>query len=159
MIDETDRKILSIIQNSARTNNADIARQVGMAPSAILERVRKLENRGVITGYETRLSPAALELDLLAYVFVRTNETLTDLCTGEALARLPEVQEVHHVAGEDCYLIKVRAASPEALGDLLRQKLGVIPSVLSTRSTVVLNTVKESGLLPIPEAAGGDDDD
>ena len=149
MFDEIDRQILSIVQGSARTNNAEIARQVGMAPSAVLERVRKLESRGVIEGYRARLSADALGLGLLAFVFVKTNEVLGEQSTGDALAAIPEVQEVHHVAGEDCYLIKVRTASPEALGTLLRQKLGKIPSVVSTRSTIVLHSVKESTALPL----------
>lgn len=151
MIDEIDRQILTIIQSGARTNNAEIARAVGMAPSAILERLRKLENRGVIEGYEARIDPTAIGLGLLAFVFVRTDERMDDTSAGDALARIPEVQEVHHVAGEDCYLIKVRAESTEALGELLRVKLGAIPSVVSTRSTVVLKTIKESGLLPLED--------
>ncbi len=159
MIDDIDREILSIFQGCARTNNAEIARQVGMAPSAVLERVRKLEKRGVIEGYEARLSPRAIGLDLLAFVFVRTNETLGHQETGEQLAAIPEVQEVHHVAGEDCYLIKVRARGPQALGKLLRGTLGQIPSVVSTRSTIVLDTVKESGRLPLPAPEIGEGDD
>ncbi|MCP3961126.1 MAG: Lrp/AsnC family transcriptional regulator [bacterium] len=159
MIDATDRQILSIVQDNARINNADIARQVGMAPSATLERLRKLEKRGVVSGYQARLDPDAIGLGLLAFVFVRTNESMAESCTGDALARLPEVQEVHHVAGEDCYLVKVRAESTEALGRLLRQKLGEIPSVLSTHSTIVLETIKESGLLPLEAAVGGRDED
>lgn len=158
MFDEIDLQILSIVQESARTNNAEIARQVGMAPSAVLERIRKLEKKGVIESYQARLSPEALGLDLLAFVFVKTDETLAQLSTGDALAAIPEVQEVHHVAGEDCYLIKVRSRSPEALSRLLRGKLGEIPSVISTRSTIVLHTVKESGCLPV-DAFQGDDHD
>jgi Lrp/AsnC family transcriptional regulator, leucine-responsive regulatory protein len=156
MFDEIDLQILSIVQNSAKTNNAEIARQVGMAPSAVLERVRKLESRGVIEGYRALLSADALGLGLLAFVFVKTNEVLGDPSAGDQLAAVPEVQEVHHVAGEDCYLIKVRAANPEALGRLLRQTLGKIPSVVSTRSTIVLHTVKEHGGLPLgaPEKPG-----
>lgn len=149
MFDEIDRQILSIVQSSARTNNAEIARQVGMAPSAVLERVRKLESRGVIEGYRALLNAEALGVGLLAFVFVKTNEVLGEQSTGEQLAEIPEVQEVHHVAGEDCYLIKVRAANPAALGRLLREKLGKIPSVVSTRSTIVLHSVKESGTLPL----------
>ena len=158
MIDDTDREILAIVQGNARINNADIARQVGMAPSATLERLRKLEARGVIEGFEARIDPDALGLGLLAYIFVRTNEDMAETSTGEALARLPEVQEVHHVAGDDCYLVKVRAESTEALGRLLRHKLGSIASVVSTRSTIVLETIKESGLLPVSRAAEGPED-
>jgi len=153
MIDDIDRKILTILQDDARASNAAVARRVGLVPSAVLERIRKLEKRGIIRGYETRIDPAALDQELLAFVFVRTNERAGEVTTGDALAMLPEIQEVHHVAGEDCYLVKVRAASPGALGSLLRKKLGAISTVGSTRTTVVLETVKERGTLALDEEA------
>ncbi len=156
MIDEIDRKILSILQCDARASNAAIARQIGLAPSAVLERIRKLEKRRIIRGYEARIDPAAVDRALLAFIFVRTNERAGEITTGEALARLPEVQEVHHVAGEDCYLVKVRASSPSALGKLLRESFGGISTVGSTRSTVVLETIKEHGPLPLGETAAPD---
>ena len=74
MIDGTDAIILKILQSNARTSNAEIARQVGLAPSAVFERIRKLEERGVIEGYAARVNPRAVELPLLAYVFVRADE-------------------------------------------------------------------------------------
>lgn len=147
--DATDRQIMAILQGNARISNAEIARQVGMAPSAVLERVRKLEERGIIEGYAARLSPRALERGLVAFVFVRADEQLGHEEVGLVLAALPEVQEVHHVAGEDCYLVKVRTADPESLGRLLRERFGAIASVRSTRTTVVLETVKESSALPV----------
>jgi Lrp/AsnC family leucine-responsive transcriptional regulator len=149
MFDSTDRQILSILQQNARTTNADIARQLGMAPSAILERIRKLEGRGVIRGYEARLSPKAVGLGLLAFVFVRSDERAGAEDTGRLLADVPEVQEVHHVAGEDCYLVKVRARDPEDLARVLRERIGAIPTVRSTRSTIALGTLKESGQLDV----------
>jgi Lrp/AsnC family leucine-responsive transcriptional regulator len=121
-----------------------------MAPSAILERIRKLENRGLIRGYEARLDARALGLGLTAFVFVSASERVGSSDVGDALARVPEVQEVHHIAGEDCYLVKVRTASTEALGRLLRDQFGAIPEVRSTRTTIVLSTVKETGALPVP---------
>lgn len=151
-IDATDRQILAILQENARTSNAAIARRVGMAPSAVLERVRKLEERGVIEGYTARLCPRALGCGLVAYIFVRADEPLGQDEAGRILADLPEVQEVHHVAGEDCYLVKVRTSDPESLGRLLRERFGAIPSVRSTRTTVVLETVKESSSLQVPAA-------
>ncbi|MGZ3666417.1 MAG: Lrp/AsnC family transcriptional regulator, partial [Ktedonobacterales bacterium] len=135
MNDEIDKKIVMILQQNARISNADVARQLDMAPSAIFERIRKLEARGTIKGYEARIDPTALDRSLLAFVFVRAEEKLACLETGEELARIPEVQEVHHVAGEDCYLVKVRVANTEALGRLLRESFGVIPTVRSTRTT------------------------
>jgi Lrp/AsnC family transcriptional regulator, leucine-responsive regulatory protein len=155
MFDEIDMKIVNILQRDARTSNADIARHLEMAPSAIFERIRKLEARGVLRGYEARVNPDALSLGLLAFVFVRADESLGSSEAGQALAALPEVQEVHHVAGEDCYLVKVRVADTTALGRLLRDTFAAIPAIRSTRTTIVLSTLKESALLPIsiPEEA------
>ena len=153
MIDDIDRAILMLLQENARVSNAEIARRVEMVPSAVFERIRKLEARGLIRGYETRLSPKDLGLGLVAFIYVRGEERVGSMETGELLARIPEVQEVHHIAGEDCYLLKVRAADTDALGRLLREKIGALDQVRSTRTTIVLTTIKESGQLPIPEPA------
>ena len=154
MIDDIDRKILTILQQNARTSNAQIAREVGMAPSAILERIRKLETSGVIRGYEARLNPEALGLDLLAYVFVASDDLVGEVTTAEVLAGIPEVQEAHHIAGEDCFLLKVRVKDAKTLGRLLRERFGVLPSVRQTRTTVVLETIRESAQLPIGGSGG-----
>src|SRR5215813_9974460 len=150
MINDIDTKILTILQKDARTPNSEIARQLGMAPSAIFERIRKLEARGIIQGYEARINPRALDLGLLAFVFVRAEERVGSLETSGQLAQVPGVQEVHHIAGEDCYLVKVRACDTEALGWLLRDCFGAIPTVRSTRTTIVLTTVRETATLPVP---------
>lgn len=157
MIDDTDRRILRFLQDNARMPNAEIARQLGMAPSAILERIRKLEERGVIEGYQARINPEALGLTLSAFVFVRADERIGALTTAHQLAEIPEVQEVHHVAGEDCFLVKVRAAGTGALGALLRDRFGAIDTIRSTRSTIVLQTIKESSRLPVPEEVADDE--
>ena len=149
MIDDVDVKILKIVQNDARESVAEIARQVGMAPSAVHERIHKLEARGIIEGYEARICPAALGLGLVAFIFVRVDERVGQQHTGQQLAALPEVQEVHHVAGEDCYLVKVRVADTAALSRLLREQFGAIESIRSTRSTIVLATMKETARLPL----------
>lgn len=149
MIDDIDRQILTIIQENARTPNAEIARQVGMAPSAILDRIRKLEERGLIQGYTVRLNARELGFRLLAFVFVRTDDRVSKISTAEKLAKIPEVQEVYHVAGEDCYLAKVRTTDTESLGRLLREQFGAIKSITSTRTTIVLDTVKDTTALPL----------
>ena len=158
MIDAIDRSILTILQQDARTPNAEIARQVGMAPSATLERLRKLEERGVVRGYAATVCPEAVGLGLLAFVFVRTAEGGGAPETRRRLGALPEVVELHHVAGEDCFLAKVRAADTSDLGRLLREGIGAIETVRSTRTTIVLETVKADAPLPLrdpAEAAGG----
>lgn len=141
MIDEIDLKILSLIQRSAKTPNAEIARQVEMAPSAVFARTRKLEHRGVIEGYEARLNAQALGLKLVAFVCVHTEERPGQVDTGQLLARIPEVQEVYRVAGEDGYLTKVRTTDAEALGYLLQEKV----------TAIVLQTLKEERQLPLEE--------
>jgi Lrp/AsnC family leucine-responsive transcriptional regulator len=151
MFDDTDLQILQILQENARTSNAEIGRRIGMAPSAILERIRKLETRGVILGYEARLNPEALGLHLLAYVFVATQDGAIEESTGKVLAEIPEVQEIHHIAGEDCYLVKVRTANAKTLGRMLRERFGATSGVRTTRTTVVLEIVRERALLPLPE--------
>jgi Lrp/AsnC family leucine-responsive transcriptional regulator len=153
MIDGTDAAILNILQSNARTSNAEIARQVGLVPSAVFERIRKLEERGVVEGYTVRVQPKAIGLPLLAFVFVRADEKPGAEQTARLVAEIPEVLEVHHVAGEDCFLAKVRAADTESLGHLLRDRLGRIASITSTRTTIVLDTVKESAALPIESPA------
>jgi Lrp/AsnC family leucine-responsive transcriptional regulator len=120
-----------------------------MAPSGVLERIRKLEERGVIKGYFPQLNAKALGHGLLAFVFVRTDEISGEQLTAMKIAQIPEVLEVHHVAGEDCYIVKVRSADTESLGKLLREKIGALPAVKSTRTTIVLETVKESMTLAI----------
>jgi Lrp/AsnC family leucine-responsive transcriptional regulator len=150
MLDATDRAILALLQANARISNADIARRLGMAPSAILDRVRKLERRGIVQGYTARIDPAAVGLGLTAFVLVRTEERIGSAAIGQALARVPEVLEVHHVAGEDCYLVKVRVPDTAGLSRLLRERFGRLKGVRNTRSTIVLSTVKEGMALPLP---------
>ena len=146
MINEIDTKILNIIQKDARIANAEIARQVGLAPSAVLERVRKLEERGVIRGYAADIDASQIGFGLTAFVFVRTS-----FCgsIGSVLSKIPEVLEVHDIAGDDCYLLKVRAENTEALGKFFREKLKNLPEIISTRTTIVLQTLKETTALPL----------
>jgi Lrp/AsnC family transcriptional regulator, leucine-responsive regulatory protein len=154
MIDTTDADILNILQENARTSNAEIARRVGMAPSAILERIRKLEERGVIEGYGVRVSAEALGLGLTAFIFVRAEERAGAPGTADRLAQIEEVEEVHHVAGEDCFLTKVRVPGTRELGELLQRRIGAIETIRSTRSTIVLDTVK--GWAPLRPRERGD---
>ena len=149
MIDETDATILDLLQENARISQADVARVVGLAPSAVLERIRKLESRGVIRGYTALVDPHALDQSMLAFIAVRSEETPGDDSVAHALSKCPEVLEVHHVAGDDCFMLKVRARDAEHIGQLLRHRFMRIPGVKSTRTTIVLETVKETPRLPV----------
>lgn len=150
-MDKMDYKILRLLQENARISNSEIARQVGMVPSGVLERIRKLEENGFIQEYTTRLKAEALNLGLIAFVFVRSTEPPGSMDTAQKLAELPEVLEIHHVAGEDCYLLKIRLKDNKSLAVFMREKVGAIPTIISTRSTIVLDTIKETSKINLIE--------
>ncbi len=150
-VDDVDLRILEVLQENARLSTAEIARRIDLAASAVHERIRKMEARGVIQGYGVCVDPRAFSLELTAFLFIKSNDRLGDMNTAEELAKIPQVLEVHHIAGEDCFLLKVKAASNRDLGRLLREKLGAIPTVTSSRTTIVLETVKEAFALPLPD--------
>ncbi|HEX9510985.1 MAG TPA: Lrp/AsnC family transcriptional regulator [Puia sp.] len=150
ILDNTDLQILQLMQENARISNVDMAKKLDMAPSAVLERVKKLEQKKVIRNYTTSISPAAVGQKLLAFIFIKTNDGFGSSVTGPALAKIPEVQEVHNIAGEDCYLVKVRAADSAALMALMRNEFAKIPTIHSTKTTIVLETVKEEQKLVVP---------
>jgi len=155
MIDDIDLQILQILQEKARIPNAEVARQVGMAPSAVLERIRKLEERGIIEGYEVRLNPEPFGQGLTAFVTVTVTRAGNGPLAGE-LAAITGVQEVHHVAGEDGYLVRLRVAGTAALGRILRDELAAIEGVRGTRTQIVLNTIKETRRIDLEKAAVSD---
>ncbi|WP_303721215.1 Lrp/AsnC family transcriptional regulator [Malonomonas rubra] len=143
IIDDVDHKILEILQEKARVPNAEVARQVGMAPSAVLERIRKLEERSIIEGYEVRLNPMEFGQGLTAFVQVSALPQANGKLAAQ-LAEVPGVQEVHQVAGADGYLLKLRVADNAELGVILRDELMMLSGVESTRTSIVLNTIKET---------------
>jgi Lrp/AsnC family leucine-responsive transcriptional regulator len=153
MMDETDRRILALLQENARISNAEVARSIGMAPSAVHMRIRKLEETGVIEGYEVRINPRAMDRGLVSFVRIQTGEgAVADEITA-SLTRFPEVQEVHRVVGEDCFFVKVRVRDTHELAALLDAKLRRIPNIASTKTTIVLTTAKETARLPLEEPA------
>jgi Lrp/AsnC family leucine-responsive transcriptional regulator len=151
VLNGTDLQILRLMQENARISNVDLARELNMAPSAVLERVKKLEQKKVITQYTANINPLALQQKLLAFIFVKASEGFGSGVTGKALSKIPEVQEVHTIAGEDCYLVKVRTADAASLMNLMRNSFSKIPNIVSTKTTIVLETIKEQQQLVIPK--------
>lgn len=143
-MDKIDYQILSLLQENARISNTEIARQIGMVPSGVLERIKKLEQNGHLQEFTARINPESLNLGLLAFIFVRTSELPGCCDAAEKLAGLPGILEVHHVAGEDCYLLKARMQDNRALAAFMREKIGAIPAITSTRTVIVLETLKET---------------
>jgi len=150
-LDAVDLKLLTLLQQDACLQNSELAKKCGMAPSAVLERVKKLEQKGIIKDYITRIDPAALNLKLLAFISIKSSEGLGDASTAKLIAKIPEVLEVHHIAGDDCYLVKIRTEDPQSLIKLMREKFGKIPNIISTKTIIVLETLKEDNYLPVPK--------
>jgi Lrp/AsnC family transcriptional regulator, leucine-responsive regulatory protein len=148
-LDDIDLKILELLQPNSYLSNVELSKKLGMAPSAVLERVKKLEQKGIILGYPTRINPEALELHLLAFIFIKSNEGPGKVSAAKQLAKLPEILELHHIAGEDCYIAKVRTKDPLSLVQFMREKFSKIKGILNTKTTIVLETVKEDNHLPI----------
>ena len=148
MIDNVDREILAILRRNSCTPKAEVARRVGLTPTAVFERIRKLEDRGVITGYQAQLDPKAFGLRLLAFVFVTGDRPAQGPDLGRHLATIAGVEEVHVIAGEDCFLLKVRAADTDDLYRVLRERIGSIPGIHAIRTTIVLETVSEGRTVP-----------
>ena len=142
MIDEVDRKILRLLQDNARISNAKIARHVNLAPSAVLKRIRRLEDEKVIMGYETRINRHKVGLGMSSFVLISTGEKPGTLEIGKKIAALPEVQDVHFTAGDFYYFAKVKTRDASDHNEFVK-KLGEI-GVRDCRTTLILNTLKES---------------
>lgn len=155
MIDEISMEILKILQEKARIPNVEVSRQVGLAPSAVLERIRKMEKHGIIDGYEVRLNPEMFGGGQISFIHIEAEpHSYTDNRLGQQLSNIPEIQEVHHISGKDGYLIKVRTAGTHHLGQLLKQKILVLDGVRSTSTTTVLETHKETSKIPLTNGQG-----
>ena len=141
-VEETDRAILAALSTDGRLSYTDLADRVGLSVSAVHQRVRRLEQRGTIKGYEARLDYEALGLPLTAFVAIRPIDPSQPDDAPDKLAALPEIESCYSVAGEDFYFLLVRVASPLALERLL-QEIRTVANV-TTRTTVVLSTPYES---------------
>lgn len=138
MLDERDLQIIAALQEDARATYADIGRRVGLSASSVHERVRKLEQAGVIVAYRAVVNPEALGLFVTALIAVTPLDPMQPDDLPERIQAFPEVEDCYSVAGEANYILKVRSATTQGLEDLirrLREKAGV-----QTRTTVVLST-------------------
>lgn len=149
MLDVISFKILNILQEKARIPNVEVARQVGLAPSAVLERIRKLEQQGYIDGYEVRLNPERFAKSMVAFVTLKMTQPGIQDRIGKKLVEIPVVQEIHWIAGEDALLVKLRVTDTAELATLIKKTIAPIEGIHSTHSGIVLETYKESARIPI----------
>ena len=138
-MDTVDRKIIAALRLNGRATYAELGRQVGLSPSAVHERVGKLESTGVITGYHAVVDPGAVGLGVTALIGIHPTDTADDEDVAAALGELPEVESCYAVAGDDAFVVKVRVATVDNLERTLGRLRG-ISGVARTRTTVVLST-------------------
>ncbi|MPZ27321.1 MAG: AsnC family transcriptional regulator [Micromonosporaceae bacterium] len=141
-MEETDRAIVAALTTDGRLSYTDLAEKVGLSVSAAHQRVRRLEQRGVIQGYAARVSHEALGLPLTAFVAIRPLDPSQPDDAPERLAQLAEVEACYSVAGEDFYLLLVRVVSPLDLERLLQEIRSA--ANVTTRTTVVLSIPYEN---------------
>ena len=145
-MDKTDCRILNVLRKNGRISNKELAQKVNLSPSAALERVRKLHREGIISGYETRINCAKLGLGLTVLISLATDEKLCDHHVAAELVKFPEIVEIYDVSGEASYLLKVVTSDTNALHELMN-RIGMIPGVKSSKTTLVLGMFKE-GISP-----------
>ncbi|MFE6867972.1 Lrp/AsnC family transcriptional regulator [Kitasatospora sp. NPDC057692] len=142
-IDDTDRAILRLLAENARTPNNALAEAVGIAPSTCLARVRALRDRGIIRAFRTEIDPAAIGLPLQAMISVRlrahTREQIESF--RSTAPDLPGVLAVFHMAGSDDYLLHVGVAGPEELRDFVVDHLTTHPAVAQTRTNLIFDQI------------------
>ena len=140
-MEATNKKILELLAADGRLSFTELARQTGLSVSAVQQRVRRLEERGVIRGYSAIIDPIAAGLPLTAFVSIKPFDPAAPDDAPERLAHLGAIEACHSVAGDENYILKVRVAEPAELENLLQQIRAA--ANVSTRTTIVLSTPYE----------------
>jgi DNA-binding Lrp family transcriptional regulator len=151
-IDQIDRKILGFLQQHGRASNLELAEIANLSPAQCHRRHRRLEDAGFIIRYETRLRPESLGLFVVAFIDVSMEKGhINDLSKfKKAIIELPEILECYSVTGDFDYVLKVMAHDLKALSDFLMEKLMRVPGVDSVRSSICLDEIKSTNVLPLP---------
>jgi Lrp/AsnC family transcriptional regulator, leucine-responsive regulatory protein len=148
-IDDKDLQILALVQDDARLPQAEVGRRVGLSTAAVNERLRKLEQRGIITGYAALVAPERIGCDITAFVEVFIEHPRFESAFVDRMKQIPEVQEVHHVTGEFSCLLKIKVWDRRALQRLLLDEINSLAGVRQTRTVIALSTSKEDFRIPL----------
>jgi Lrp/AsnC family transcriptional regulator, leucine-responsive regulatory protein len=150
-LDALDRKALHLLMRQGRATWAELGQTLGLSAPSAADRVRKLEEAKVITGYAALLDPTSVGYPLTAFIFVTLANSRNRAVFLRAIAKMEQVSECHHIAGDDDYLLKVRCRTTADLDHLLAKELKDKLGIARTRTTIVLATAKESIQIPIAE--------
>lgn len=155
LLDELDRAILRIVQQDGRISNLDLARQINLSPPATLARVRRLETAGFITGYAALLGRERLGYDMVCFISVTLQIHQLDQVERfrQMVQAIPQVLECHHVTGEYDYLLKVVVQNRKDLEHFVMEVLTPISGVARIHTSIVLNEVKHTTVLPVLDSA------
>jgi Lrp/AsnC family leucine-responsive transcriptional regulator len=151
-LDQIDRKVLEILQTNAKITNAQLSKEIGLSPAPTLERVKKLEQSGIIKSYHAQLEPEKVGLGVSTFVqisLVGHRKAVTESFV-EKIHAIPEVIECHHITGTGDFLLRVISKDISTYQKLMLEKINEIEEVASTQTMVILSTFKESKVLPIP---------
>jgi Lrp/AsnC family leucine-responsive transcriptional regulator len=148
-VDSTDHLLVQLLQADGRATQLQLAKEVGLSQPATAERIRKLEEAGVITGYAAKVDAAKLGKDVTAFVGVSIEHPKFFEGFAKKVLALPEVLECHRVAGADSYLLKVKTRNTRTLDALLVETLRTIAGVTRTSTTIVLSSIKEETLVHV----------
>ncbi|WPP52609.1 Lrp/AsnC family transcriptional regulator [Catalinimonas niigatensis] len=152
-LDKVDKKILEILQRNAKITNAQLSKEIGLSPAPTLERVKKLEQSGVIDSYHAKLNTSKIGLGISTFVQIKlTGHDKESIRTFiSAINKIDEVIECHHVTGSSDFILRVIAKDIASYQQLMLDKVNEVPVVDSLQSLVILSTFKDSKALPIPE--------
>ena len=151
-LDPTDRKILEILQTNSNITNAQLAQEIGLSPAPTLERVKKLETAGVIKSYHAVVDLASVGIGVSTFVMVSLKGHNKDNISKfiDAISKISEVVECHHVTGQADFILKIVAPDIPAYQTLMLEKVTNIEVVDNMQSTVILSTFKDSKVVPLP---------
>ena len=141
-MEELDRKIVALLASDGRMSFTDLGKETGLSTSAVHQRVKRLEQRGIIQGYAATIDHTALDLPLTALISIRPIDPSQPDDSPERLRDIPEIESCWSVAGEESYILKVRLSTPSQLEELLARIRAV--ANVSTRTTIVLSTYYEN---------------
>jgi Lrp/AsnC family transcriptional regulator, leucine-responsive regulatory protein len=148
-MDSLDKKAIKLLMRNGRATWAEVGQLLGLSAPSAADRIRKLEQRGVIRGYAALVDPASLGHPLTAFISVSLTSHRNRTAFLRAIEKLEQVAECHHITGDDDYLLKVRCRGTQALDHLLAKELKDKLGVAHTRTIIVLSTAKESVRVPI----------
>ena len=146
-LDETDRKILTILQKNSRTPLREISKEVGLAESTVYERIKKLKGRGIIQKFTVVLDPEALGFSIMAFVLIKSKAGMYSHVANE-LSKYPQIVEIYETTGDYDMLIKIRTSGSDELNEFL-DRIGNVDGVVATHTMVVLKVHKETTELPL----------